>query len=343
MKIAVRVTNWIGDVIMNLPALEALRAAYPRAEIVAIARPWVAQLLQFRPDLIDRCLSFDDQRSHRGVSGFWKFCRQLRKEKFALGVVFTKHLKGALMMAAAGVPQRVGILTPETRWFLKGGVAKSRLPKSGRHQSENYLDVLRHGLGVAAPKASPRLMVDAQLLQNVFKKLLPTAPRPLLGIHAGAAYGTAKRWSAEGYAEVITQFLQTTEGSVVLLGVTAEADVNRVIVDTVQSSRLFNLCGNTTLQESLVLIGGCDVFLSNDSGLMHAAAAFQIPQVAIYGPTDVHATFPLSQVAKIISHPVACSPCFKRHCPIGHECMKGVGGPEVWSTVQSLLPELPKS
>lgn len=343
MKIAVRVTNWIGDVIMNLPALEALRQAYPKAEIVAIARPWVAQILQFRPDLVDRCLSFDDKGRHRGLRGFWRFSRQLRAERFDAGVVFTKHLKGALMMAVAGIPKRVGILTSETRWFLNGGISKSALPRTDRHQSENYLDLVRSGLGIEAPKVRPRLKQEPIQVDSVIQKFLPALARPLLGVHAGAAYGTAKRWSHERYAAVISRFLEDTQGSVALLGVAAEGEVNDTLLETVANPRLINLCGQTSLQESLLLIAGCDGFLSNDSGLMHAAAAFQIPQVAIYGPTDVRATYPMSPFAKTISHPVSCSPCFKRHCPIGHDCMQGVESAEVWESLKGAITGQRKS
>jgi len=337
MKIVVRVNNWIGDVIMNIPALEALRQEYPDAEIVAIARPWVTEILQFRADLVNRCIGFDDKGEMRGISGILAISRQLRKEKFDLGVVFTKHLKGALMLALAGIPKRIGLKTPETKLFLNGGISFAALPKRGRHQSLNYMDVVRSGLNLDGPAQKPRLEPNKVRMQSSFAKHLGGFEGPYLLVHAGAAYGTAKRWSAEGYASVIARYLATHGGTAALLGVKSEEEVNARIEAEVDDARLVNLCGKTKLYESLDLISGADAFLSNDSGLMHAAAGFGVPQVAIFGPTDARATFPNSDKAEVVRHEVECSPCFKRHCPIGHECMKGVTSQAVWQALEARL------
>lgn len=337
MKIAIRVNNWIGDVVMNIPAIEKLREAYPDAQIVAIARPWVTQLLEFRPDLIDGCIAFDDRGVHKGVGGFLRFCKQLRGEKFQLGVVFTKHLKGALMMRLAGIPKRWGLKTSETKLFLNGGVAFKTLPKGSRHQSENYLDVVAAGLKEPLVPLKPALKRNRVAERSVLQKFLPNLQRPLLCVHAGAAYGTAKRWSSKGYAGVITKFLNEFSGTAVLLGVASESDVNQEIQTHVNHERLVNLCGKTSLNESLTLIGASQNFLSNDSGLMHVAGAFGVAQVAIFGPTDVSATYPHNPKASVIYHKVSCSPCFKRHCPIGHDCMKAVSDGEVWDALQALV------
>ena len=337
MKIAVRVNNWIGDVIMNLPAIEVLRREYPEAEIVAIARPWVTEILQFRKDLVDRFIGYDDKGEMRGLKGMVAISKQLRRERFDLAVVFTKHLKGALMMALAGIPKRIGLKTPETRWFLNGGVSYAKLPKRNRHQSQNYLDTVCHGLNTESHAVRPRLEANLARRESAFSKHLSQTQGPYLMVHAGAAYGTAKRWQASGYAEVTARFLDRQGGTAVLLGVTSENEVNAEIETAVRDSRLVNLCGRTKLHESLDLISGADAFLSNDSGLMHAAAAFGVPQVAIFGPTDANATFPNSEKAQVVRHPVSCSPCFKRHCPIGHDCMKGVASNAVW---QALLARL---
>lgn len=339
MKIAVRVNNWIGDVVMNLPALTLLRQAYPDAEIVAVARPWVASILQFRKDLVDRCIAFDDKGEAKSLGGFLRFCKSLRAERFDLGVVFTKHLKGALMMALARVPKRIGLKTGETSLFLNGGVAYKALPKSGRHQSLNYVDVVANGLGISSDDApKPQLHRDSQSIEQVLKKFLGGNKHPLLCVHAGAAYGTAKRWSQDGYAAVVKRFLEERGGSALLLGVASEAEVNQHIETTVAHEGVINLCGKTTLAESLNLIAASDGFLSNDSGLMHVAGAFGRPQVAIFGPTDINATFPLNESAALVREAVSCSPCFKRHCPIGHDCMKQVEKGKVWQALDHVMP-----
>lgn len=337
-KIAVRVPNWIGDVIMAVPALEQLRATYPDAEICAVARPWVKDLLVWRGDLIDRCIDFDDKGADRGMAGLWRFGRSLAAERFDLGVVLTKHFKGAFVFSVARLPHRIGFATPETRWFLHRALARKNLPKSGRHQSCDYTDLLAHtGVAPAPPQpTAPRLARDETRLAEAQATFLADLPKPWLMVHAGAAFGTAKRWSVDGYRDVCLDFVKRSGGSVVLLGVKAEAEVNDTIAAALDPAHHRNLCGATSLSQSLALIATADFFLSNDSGLMHAAAAFEVPQVAVFGPTDIAATFPFNAKARTVYHKVDCSPCFQRHCPIGHDCMKAVSAQEVGEAVAGL-------
>ena len=188
MKIAVRVTNWIGDVVMNLPGLEILRENFPEAEISAIARPWVRGILSFRSDLVDRVIPFDDHGSDQGVRAFWRFCRNLRRERFDLGLAFTAHIKGALMLRLAGIPVRAGFATPETTLFLNRRLDRKTLPVGTRHQSENYLDLMRTA-GLAVPRRPiPRLQPDPVLAAEVGQSFLQAHSGPLLVVHAGAAY-----------------------------------------------------------------------------------------------------------------------------------------------------------
>ncbi|CAM2008875.1 lipopolysaccharide heptosyltransferase II [Acanthopleuribacter pedis] len=337
-KIAVRVPNWIGDVIMAVPALEQLRAAYPDAEIIAVARPWVKDLLMWRGDLINRCLDFDDKGKHKGLPGLWRFGRALAREQCDLGVVLTKHFKGAFVFAVAGIPRRIGFATPETRWFLHGALARKSLPKTGRHQSCDYTDLLAHTSNIPTPSEPlpPRLVAEDPRRDAAQAKFLADLPKPWLMVHAGAAFGTAKRWDSAGYRDVCRAFVDRTGGGVVLLGVKAEAEENTTIATGLPERHGRNLCAATSLSESLALIASADFFLSNDSGLMHAAAAFGVPQVAIFGPTDINATFPFNEKARTVYHRVDCSPCFQRHCPIGHDCMKAVKVDEVTANLAAL-------
>ncbi len=336
-KIAVRVCNWIGDLVMNLPALDQLRAHFPDAEIVAIARPWVKDALAFRADLVDRCLDFDDKGELKSLSGFYRFCKGLREERFDLGLAFTKHFKGAAMLWLARVPVRAGFSVPESALFLNRRLPRRRLPKRHRHSAHDCLDLLETlGLELAA-RPRPRLDRDPALNRLVAEKFLGGLARPLLAIHAGAAYGTAKRWDPDRYAEVCRHFLERRGGSVILLGVAAEQEVNDAIAAMVNAPGLRNLCGQTCLKESIALISSADGFLSNDSGLMHVAAAFGTPQTAIFGPTDVTATYPDSPVARVLYRQVPCSPCFRRHCPIGHDCMKAIQPEEAVAAVDAML------
>jgi len=336
-KIAVRLTNWIGDVVMNVPALEILRENFPEAEITAIARPWVQGVLEFRPNLVDRWIVYDDRGSDRGAAGFFRFCRGLRSQEFDLGVAFTNHIKGALMLRLAGIPVRAGFANLETAPFLNRRLRRRSLHAVARHQSEDYLDLMAvAGLAVSR-RPLPRLEPDPALAARVADRLNLAGAGPLLAVHAGAAYGTAKRWLPERYAVVCERIIRERGGRVALLGVAAEKDVNRAIAAAVDLPALHNLCGRTSLSESLALISAADAFLSNDSGLMHAAAAFAIPQVAIFGPTDVTATYPNNPRARTLYQKVPCSPCFRRHCPIGHDCMRAIAADAVLASLEDVL------
>ena len=329
MKIAIRVCNWIGDVVMNLPAIEIIRKKYPHAELVAIGRPWVADVLAFRPDLINRFIAFDDKKLHKGMGGLWRFARQLKDERFDKGFVFTKHFKGAAMMAFAGISPRAGLKTPETWLLLNRGIHFKRLPRSGRHQSLNYVDMVCEAEGLKAKdyySSKPTMHTDEPLKEASVEKFIGQSEAPRLVVHAGAAYGTAKRWLPERYAAVCQHFVRRhPDGVVVLLGVASEKEVNEEIENALKPANVRNLCQKTSLKESLALISSAHYFISNDSGLMHAASAFERPQVAIYGPTDRHATYPLNPQSKLVFKEIECSPCFKRHCPLGHHrCMVDV-------------------
>jgi heptosyltransferase-2 len=341
MKIAVRVCNWIGDVVMNIPALELIRKKYPDAEIVAIGRPWVADVLRFRADLVNRFLPFDDKGEHSGLGGLRKFAKTLRAEGFKKGFVFTKHFRGATAMAMAGISPRAGLKTPETWLFLNAGISFSSLPKSGRHQSRNYVDMV-----AAAEDCDPdsyydppQLTIDDALRDRCVEQFIGEGELKRMIVHAGAAYGTAKRWLPERYAAACRHFLEQHEdGVVVLLGVASEKEVNSTIEAALPAAKVRNLCQKTSLKESLALISSAHLFLSNDSGLMHAAGAFGRPQVAIYGPTDRFATFPLNAQAELVFKDIECSPCFKRHCPLGHHrCMQDVAIEQVVTAMDRRL------
>lgn len=335
MKIAVKVSNWVGDVVMNLPALDALRAHYPSAEIVAIARPWVKHLFHFRKDLVDRTIVFEDAIMKRPLE-LKRYIASLRAERFDLGVALTRHFKGAFLLRAAGIPVRIGFSTAASRLFLNRPLSRGTLPRD-RHQSLNYLDLLAQAGGIVSDPVPPRLSPDLELNQQLSEKFLGGDRRgPLLVVHPGAAYGTAKRWFPERFGDVCQWFLETYGGHVAVLGMPIEQDVSRINA-RVTATGYLDLIGKCNLKESIAFTSLADMVLSNDSGMMHVAGAFQRPQVAIFGPTDVKATFPLNPKAKTLIHEVACSPCKHRVCPIGHDCMKGIEVSQVAATVQSLM------
>jgi heptosyltransferase-2 len=342
MKIAVKVTNWVGDVVMNLPALEILRENHPDAEIVAIARPWVEDLLAYRKDLVDRVILFDDRKQVKGLRALYRFGQGLKAEKFDMGVALTRHFKGAFLLWAAGIPERIGFATLPSRPFLNRSLNREILPKGGRHQSQNYVDLLRiaGGMETGESERRPRLFQDEKSTTELTAKFLEGRKGPYLVIHPGAAYGTSKCWLPERFGEVSDQFLAQTGGTVIILGVPDERPAAEGILAKVKHEGLVDLVGNSSLADSIGLTSMADMVISNDSGMMHVAAAFGIPQVAIFGPTHVDATFPFSDLATVLHHPVPCSPCSHRVCPKEeHYCMTAVKTEEVTGVMADTFPQ----
>ena len=314
MKIAVRCNNWIGDVVMSLPALASVRRHYPDAEIVAITRPWARDLLSFVPDLIDRVIDFDEKGDDRGLTGLWRFSRKLVPEQFDLGLVFTRHARGIMLMQLARVNKVYGFSVVKRLLGSRGDQSQTK-----RHQKHRYLDLVA-GLGVSTENIEVKLRIPASL-SDVSRRFLQHVPRPHVFFHAGAAYGTAKRWTIKGFVEAAKGVTQAG-GQVILLGVAEESDVNLQIQAACPS--VYNLCGKTTLRESIALLASADAFLGNDSGLMHVVAAWQRPQVTIFGPTDELESYPDNPFATTIAGEAHCRPCHLRDCPIDHMCMKSV-------------------
>lgn len=332
MKIAIRLNNWVGDVVMSIPAVAAIRESFPDAEVVAVARPWVADLVQFVPHLVNQLVVFDDNGKDRGPLGLYRTAHRLRKMDLDYGFVFTQHVRGRLLMALSGARRRYA--PSLLKRFLRG---KPRpIPVgSTSHQSFRYLNIVSQA-GILGEGATAEWIVPEVLSDWRKQKLGPYSP-PYYVIHAGAAYGSAKRWPADRFAQVCSNLMQRHGGTAILIGVDAERDVNRQVQQAIGASAVLNLCGQTKLRESIALIAAADLVLSNDSGMMHLAGAFKRAQVAVFGPTDDRATFPTNPHARVVTGVAACRPCFLRNCPIDHRCMTSVSVDRVEEQADVLL------
>ncbi len=317
---------------MSMPAVAAIRAAYPHAELTAVARPWVQDLVDFCPQYFDRMVVFDDQGHFTGARDVWMMGQKLRQERFDRGYVFTRHLKGRLLLAIAGVPNRFSM--PLSHHFLSRITQKKH--RSSEHQSHRYLDLIRT-TGIEVEGVPNWTLKTPPDLLDIADRWLQDLPRPWVFLHAGSAYGGAKRWPAERYAATVQRVLGRQGGTAVLLGVESEREVNASISQAL-SGQVVDLCGKTSLRETVALIGLADLVLSNDSGLMHVAAAWGRPQIAIFGPTDEHATHPQNSNAQVLVGQAYCRPCFRRECPIDHRCMNSIQVDDATNALLALNP-----
>jgi heptosyltransferase-2 len=328
-RICLRATNWIGDAVMTTPAMGALRSSFPAAEIVVVANPLVAELFRYHP-YCDRVLVFDKKGAHRGLTGLLRFCGMLRRERFDLAILLQNAAEAAVMAFLAGVPRRAGFGTDGRRLLLTHAVAVGEAERR-LHHTRYYLRMLE-GLGIRGGDGSLRLACTDDEL-GWARQLLGEGMS--VAINPGAAYGSAKRWYPERFAEVGNRLAAEYGARIVLTGGPAEMEIGRDIAAAMPVAPL-NLIGKTSVRQMMAVLSLCHLVVTNDSGPMHVAAAFGVPIVAIFGPTDHTTTSPLAENCRIIRKEVDCAPCLLRQCPTDHRCMEAIGVEDVMVGVREL-------
>jgi len=326
----VRTTNWIGDAVMTTPALNVVRETFPDAHITVVANPLVAQLFEFHPDC-DEVIVYDRQGQHAGAVGFLRFVAMLRGRKFDCAILFQNAIEAAVIAFLAGVPKRVGYVTDGRRLLLNHPVPVGDAERA-LHHTDYYLHMLAQR-GVATGVKQQRLALRPEEISRAAE----TLPRGRFAvINPGAAYGSAKRWIPERFAEVADILVSRYGLSIILSGGPGEIEIGDDIAKAMQSPHQ-NLIGKTSVRQMMAVLAASSLMVTNDSGPMHVAAAFGVPMVAIFGPTDHTTTSPWGTRAQIVRHPVECSPCMLRQCPIDHRCMQRVTVDDVLSAAAGLL------
>ena len=339
-RLLVRATNWLGDAVMSIPALRELRRGHPGWRMTILARPWVAELYA-REDFCDDVVLYRRDGVHGGWLGRERLARELRAGRFDRAVLLQNAFDAAWLAWRAGIPERIGYARDGRGPLLTG---RARRPAPGEippHQRFYYLELLRRtGLLAELPaSADIRLQGIAELARRGAaqweRRGLPGGP--WIGVSPGAAFGTAKRWPSERFAAAARELADSERARIAVFGSPAEAAV-AARTAALAGDRAHCLAGETTLAEYLELAASCSLYLTNDSGSMHAAAAAGVPTVAVFGATDPEATGPAATWARIVREPVACSPCQLRECPVaGHPCMAGVGVERVVEAARGLL------
>ena len=279
------------------PALRGLRKLFPDAQIALLVKPAVADLFVGHPALT-RVLTYDTKGRHAGLSGKWALAGQLRRQGFDLAVLFQNAFEAAFLTFLAGVPRRYGYATDGRSLLLSDPVAVPDR-RTLVHQVRYYWELLKP-LGLTGDPSAPELVVfpeEEQAMAGRFAQGGLTATDVVVGINPGSAYGGAKRWLPERFAEVTERLCRTIresreqQASVVIFGAKGEEQLGREIAARL-SSRSLVLSGATTIRELMAALKRCAMLLTNDTGPMHIASAFQVPVVAIFGPTDWRNTSP---------------------------------------------------
>lgn len=322
--------NWIGDAVMATPALGAVRETFPEAHVAIVANPLVAELFSFHPDC-DQVIRFGKRSDQGSMVDFWRFCRSLRSERFDLAILFQNAFKAAIMAVLAGIPRRAGYRTDGRGLLLTAGVPAVD-KKHGLHHVDYYLQMLGQ-LGIAGGDGRLRLALTAEEEGRAVERL---GAGQWIALNPGASYGAAKRWFPERFAAVADGLAAEFGVRVVLTGGPGEMEIGRDIEKSMKIAPL-NLIGRTSVRELMATLAHCRLVVTNDSGPMHIAAAFGVPIVAVFGPTDHTTTSPLAGNCRIVRSGVDCAPCMLRECPTDHRCMIGVTADAVLAAARELL------
>jgi heptosyltransferase II len=325
--VAVRLPNWLGDTVMAVPALRALRAALRQATVLA-AGPW-ASILQGQ-DVADALLTYP-----RAWSGRVRGARVVRAFRPRLAVVFPNSFESAAAAWYWRAERRVGYAGGGRSWLLTD---TPRVPAPRRHQIDEYA-ALVEALGIAVTDRAPALAPagEATDARRRARALMASAGVTrgaggrVVGIHLGAAYGSSKLWPAAHVAGLARE-LACDGTTSVLLGPAACADVERDVAGAV---RVPSLVGRDSAALLPALLTEIDVLVGGDTGVTHLAAALGTPVVALFGPTDPRLTAPRGRV-EVVTRGVSCAPCFYRQCPIDHPCMRQIGADTVAERVRAL-------
>ena len=323
-RLIVRTPNWLGDAVLALPAIAAVRGAHRDAELVVAAPAGISDLFREQTGALpDRILAIDRARE----------AEQLRDVEADAILLLPNSFGSAWIARRSGIPQRWGFAT-SGRWLV---LTQAVPPPRGRvHHVEYYLALAR-GLGYEVAEPVPRIAPSKWSVERA-AELLESAGVPgdarLIGFAPGAAYGTAKRWPPERVARVVADVAAC--GAVpVLVGSAADRGTGREIESALPPGvRPVNLIGRTTLPQLVGVVARCAAFVSNDSGAMHVAAALGVPLTAIFGPTAERVTAPSGGgPVDVLLRPVFCRPCMLRECPIDHRCMKRVQVEDVLGSI----------
>jgi len=302
---------------MSLPAIRAVREALPGAQLTVLARAAVADLYA-REGAIDAVMLCAGDRRQAAT--------ELRRESFDCAILLPNSFDAALIAWMARIPRRIGYSRDGRGWLLTEAIRPPEPGEIPRHERFYYLELLRRAGIIHEYPACADIRLDG-----------PEAARaagldglrdaglagPVVGVSPGAAYGDAKRWLPERFAETAALVARAHAASVALFGAAAERELCESVAAAIRADGIAvrNFAGQTTLRQFIDLAAACRLFLSNDSGAMHIASALGVPTVAIFGATDDTTTGPTGAWARVVREQVECSPCLLRACPIDHRCM----------------------
>ena len=323
-RILIRSGNWLGDAVMSVAAVRAIKNGRPDAHVTVVAPAKIASVWKLVPE-VDAILPLASNSLPEAV-------RSIRgRPDFDVAILFPNSLRVALEALLSGVRRRVGYRGHSRNWFLNQIIPERPPPRRLEHQSARYLRIAQicGADNTHQPPGNIQIAASHQTSAINYQPLK-------IGLCPGAEYGPAKRWLPERFAEAAVRVAAQAPVQWVLFGTPKDAEIGAQIAAELGDSCV-NRIGQTTLDQLIFALRECRLLLTNDTGTMHLAALLGVPVVAVFGSTEPGLTGPLGDHHIILRHHVECSPCFLRKCPIDFRCMKGVGTQEVIDAVSSIL------
>ncbi len=323
MKILIILPNWLGDAIMATPAIELLASNYPNAKFTFVGSYVSIEAIKHHP-LCEKAIVDETKKASSRLLATYKLAQELGE--FHMAVTFRNQLYSSLLLRFT----KTVICISRNSWHSIFLLSHTPKISTNQHLALQYAELAMIDSNAYISDNTPPLCLYIKAKE--FEK-------PKLGINAGATYGSAKRWYPEKFAEVAAAF--SDDYDIIVFGGPGEVEMAKEIEENLISrgvSNYTNLAGKTDIEELCANIAGCSLFVTNDSGPMHVAAAYQVPTVAIFGPTKHKETSQWkNKKSKIVRLDMDCAPCMKRECPLKHhECMKNITAAEVIQAVREL-------
>src|ERR1044071_182504 len=338
-RVVVRGTNWVGDSVMTVPALRALRRVLPDAKITLVIRPGPKGIFS-EADYIDDLLVYD----RKGIFSVVSQIREWRRRDFDLAVLFQNAFEAALIPFLAGVPLRLGYATESRQALLTHPLT---LPewRSSRHEVFYYLYLVtaleqmlfgRSDVCESEPDASIQISENRKAeAVELLRSYGVGEAEPVVAICPGSINSRAKRWPSERFAALADRLIESQQKGL-LIGWKNEPDVSEDVVRRMQNQPVV-LTGKTSLDQITAVLDRADLIVTNDTGPAHIGAALGRPTIVIFGPTNPLTTRPFAPEAIVLRHPPDCAPCMLRDCPIDHRCMTAITVDEVFEQSNALL------
>ena len=325
-RILIRSSNWLGDAVMSVPAVRAIKNGRPDVHVTIAAPDKIAAMWKLIPE-VNAIIALPED-------SLLSVVRLLRRQMpFDVAIFFPNSLRVALETSLSGIPRRVGYRGHWRSWLINQIVREPRKPGPPEHHSLRFLRIASEcgaeTANVERPTPKAQHPTGNQLSTVHYQP-------PKLGICPGAEYGPAKRWLSERFAEAAAKITAQSSAHWILFGTKNDAAIGEQIASAI-GDHCVNRIGQTTLDQLIAELRQCRLLLTNDTGTMHLAALLGVPVVAIFGSTEPRLTGPLGNGHIVLRHHVECSPCFLRECPIDFRCMKAVSADEVARAVLSML------